>query len=260
LPLNANTLRAMRWHNDALRIAGRSPSPLATAEAGVQALEARLGFTLPAALRELLVTDIWPEFLHEFSNCGEPLTVAEMGTAKVQWRNYDVRAAGILPFMRENQHVCTWALPLNLGDDPPVLVEVDSGDPPNWQTAAATFSMWVRCQVEDRLLLKRAMFAAQAEPLSESSRAALSERFALGQPTSAWPAREVLRLHGDLGDLLLWNADDQCDWWIAPRDLAHAERLLDVLPVSAEMRSLLYDLKPEAKSVLDAWRLRFTSE
>ena len=54
----------------------------------------------------------------------------------------------------------TCAVPRNRGDDPPVLVEVDSGDPLTWQSAAETFSTWARCQAEDRLALERAMFAA----------------------------------------------------------------------------------------------------
>lgn len=246
----------MRWHEEAFRIAGRAANPSPASESAVQALELRVGRHLPAALRALLATDAWPDFLREFSNSDEPLPVPEMGTEKVRWRKYDATGASLLPFMRENQGVCTWAVPLNLGDDPPVLVEVDSGDPPTWQTAAPTFSMWLRCQVEDHIVLERAMFAAQAERLRDSARTVLSDRFTVGSTTSGWPAREILRLHNDLGDILLWNGDDQCDWWIAPRDLAHAEEILNTLPISDEMPGRMYELKPEAKPVLDAWRRR----
>lgn len=246
--------RAMGWHDDTLRIAGRSACPSPSAEAAVRALEARTGCTVPAALRELLTTDIWQGLLREFSNDDVPLAVGDMGTAHSPWQKWDARAAGILPFMCENQGVCNWAVPLNRGDDPPVLVEVDSGDPPSWQTAAETFSTWVRCQVEDQLVLGRSMFAAQAEPLGDGIRAALSLRFTRGLTTSGWPSREILRFHGELGDLLLWSADDQCDWWVAPRDLANAEPMLSALPLSANTKRCFYALQPIAEPVLDTWR------
>ena len=244
----------MRWHDDTLKIAMRFPRPSPSAEAAVRALEARVGHSVPAALRELLVTDLWPGFLSEFSNGDEPLPVADMGAASVPWWKWDARAFGILPFLRENQGVCTWAVPLNRGDDPPVLVEVDSGDPPTWQTAAESFSTWLRCQVEDRFVLDRAMFAAQAEPLDDSTRALIVQRFTPGPTTSCWPAREILRLHCELGDLLLWNADDHCDWWVAPSDLAKAEPMLKALPLSADMRRCFYALRPGAGPAFDAWR------
>jgi hypothetical protein len=80
------------------------------------------------------------------------------------------------------------------------------------------------------------------------------QRFTPGLTTSGWPAREILRLHGEPGDLLLWNADDQCDWWVAPSDLANAEAMLHLLPLSADIRRRFYALRPEAEPAFDAWR------
>jgi hypothetical protein len=243
----------MHWHQETLRIAGRVARPSARAAAETARVEQRLGCRVPAALRALLVTDLWPGFLRDFSNGDEPLSPRKMLSKRSIWKGYDAFAAGLLPFMRENQGVCTWAVPLGSGDDPPVLVEVDSGDPPIWQTAAPTFSLWLRCQVEDHLVLDRALFAAQAKPLRRKDRASLLERFTPGPTTTGWPAREILRLHNDAGDVLLWNAADQCDWWIAPRDLSCALALLNLLEGSLLSKEI-YALRSEAEPLLERWR------
>jgi hypothetical protein len=219
-------------------------------------LEQRIGASIPASLRELLVSDAWPDLLRTFSNSDQPLDVGQLGTAMVRWRGYDAVSSGVLPFMVENQGVCVWALRLSSGDDPPVVVEVDSGDPPTWQTAADSFSMWLRCQVEDYQVIQRAMFAAQAEPLTESARGALVKAFTVGPATSGWPAREIIRLNNHLGSLLLWNGEDQCDWWIAPASPHLAAALLDHLPPLPDLPGWIYELRPDARPVLEAWRHR----
>ncbi|HVK71851.1 MAG TPA: SMI1/KNR4 family protein [Kofleriaceae bacterium] len=238
-----------RYHAEALSLAGLELRPSAAAEERVVAIEAALRRRLPASVREFLASDGWPGLLEQFSNSDQPIPVDDLRASR--WRDYDPVQHGVLPFMIETQGVCTWAIALDAGDDPEVLVEVDSGNPPAWQHAAPSFSLWVRCQVLDRQLLERALFAAQAAPLAEAALAQLERRFAAGPRTFGWPTRTIHRFHGDLGSLLLWAGDNQCDWWIAPAALDTATELLDLLPVACD--GALYELRPEGKDVLDAW-------
>lgn len=246
---------APTWHVETYGIAGRVPHRTAESEAAVRSLEQRLNTPIPASLREVLVTDQWPQFLRDFSNCDEPLDIAEMGVDTGRWRSFDPSSALLLPFMVENQGVCTWAIPLNEGDDPYVLVEVDGQDPPIWKTAAESFSMWLRCQVEDQLVLAQATLGGQAGPLSDEVRSALLRIFSAAPSTSAWPAREILRFRNDLGALLLWNDEEQCDWWVAPASERATDAMLGLLSFAPEVVSTLRRLGVGAKLIPHTGRL-----
>jgi hypothetical protein len=93
----------------------------------------------------------------------------------------------ILPFMIENQGVCIWGVRLDGGDDPPVVVEVDSGTPPRWQLCAERFSDWLGSQVENFRVLKSSRFVAQAPALYDSVVRLLRQHFEEGMQTHAWP-------------------------------------------------------------------------
>ena len=241
-----------RYHAETFSLAGWELRDSVAAADRVATLEHTLGRRVPTALRELLVSDCWPRFLAHFSSCDHPIGVTELLDSR--WPGYSPLEHGLLPFMIENQGVCTWAIKLDSSDDPEVLVEVDSGNPPTWQHAAPCFSTWLQCQVLDHQLLENALFAAQAEPLAEQALARLERSFVPGPRTFAWPGRTVHRFRNDLGSILLWAADDQCDWWIAPANLDAAARFLDDLPLSAGFDGWLYELQPEGKPVLETWR------
>jgi hypothetical protein len=240
------------FHQRTLELANRRCETVPRSEASVRALEAILRQPIPASLRELLVSNLWPALLAEFSNCDRPIEVDEM--ARPKWSQHSALDAALLPFMVENQGVCTWAVRLNGADDPEVLVEVDSGDPPEWQPAASTFSAWLNCQVNDHMLTQRALFTAQAEPLAPATLAELERTFSVGPRTYGWPAPVVHRFSIPSGSILLWAADDQCDWWIAPSSLGNARELLEALPLSRGFDGWSYELKPEALPVFEAWR------
>jgi hypothetical protein len=244
--------RLTAYHHKTLELAGRRHATVARAEAKVRSLEAQLRQPVPPSLRELLVSNLWPDLLVEFSNCDHPIELGEM--SRPRWRKHSPVEAGLLPFMIENQGVCTWAVLLGGSEDPEVLVEVDSGDPPDWQHAAPTFSGWLNCQVRDRILMQGALFAAQAEPLASSTLSELERDFSVGPRTYGWPTPTVHRFSNADGSLLLWAGDDQTDWWIAPSSLDQARRLLDALPLSRGFDGWSYELKPEALPVFEAWR------
>ena len=240
------------YHEQALELAGQKLEMSPSAEARVRSLETELGRRVPLSLRQLVVSNLWPALLAQFSNCDEPIEVEAM--SRPPWRKRSLDAPVILPFMVENQGVCTWAVRLDGSDDPEVLVEVDSGDPPEWQTAAPSFSAWLNCQVRDHLLLERALFTAQAEPLEPATLSELEQTFSCGPKTYGWPTPVVHRFSSSLGSILLWAGDDQCDWWIAPSSLSQARDLLDALPLSRGFDGWSHQLEPEALAIFEAWR------
>ena len=243
---------AIQYHAETLSLAGWKALSPAAVDRRVSAIESAIGHQLPASLRELMATECWPGFLEQFSNCDRPIAVEDL--LRSRWPSYDAIGNRVLPFMIENQGVCTWAVALDTGDDPEVLVEVDSGNPPTWRHAAETFSLWLRTQVLDHQLLERALFAAQAEPLSAAALAGLEAAFDQGPRTFGWPGETVYRFHSSLGFLLLWAGIDQCDWWIAPTTVDTATALLDALPLASGVGGRLYELKPVAKALLHEWR------
>ena len=161
-------------------------------------------------------------------------------------------ADGVLPFMSENQGVCTWALALHEGPDPKVLVEVDTMPRPSWQVACESFRVWLRCWVEDGLMNPRVVYSAQAPPLSGDMLAHLRDAFTEGPRTYAWPGKTNYRFRGPAADLLLWAADDQCDWFVAPK--GDFELALRSIPKVAQIIGSLYSLTDDGEPALAAIR------
>jgi hypothetical protein len=241
----------MLFHEQTFALAGRRLAKSEASEEVVASFERMVGRSVPGAVRELLTSDAWPEFLRHFSNSDQPVALDNLG--RPRWRSYDAISEGLLPFMVENQGVCTWAVPF-VGDDPVVFVEVDSGEPPTWQLCAESFTLWLRCQVLDRMLSDRIMFAAQAPPLDPATLNGLRSVLAEGPRTYAWPAREVLRFDGALGSLLLWAGDEQCDWRVAPASRDRAAEFLRNLPLSEGLGKSFYALDDAGQNTLQEWR------
>jgi hypothetical protein len=119
-------------------------------------------------------------------------------------------------------------VPLDDGDDPRVLVEVDS--PPDrlvWQLHARSFSGYVFSLGWDRLAFGLPYgLAAQDQPLGEGDLALLEQRFVRRSDTYAWPGRVNYRFERGDQRVVVWNAngfepDDpraelggQADWWL----------------------------------------------
>jgi hypothetical protein len=196
-----------------------------------------------------------PALMAEFSNSDRPIPADELARPLERWRGYDALAEHVLPFMIENQGVCVWAIRLDGNHDPAVLVEVDSGSPPQWQLCAERFSEWLKCQVHDRRLFGSSWFAAQALPLSSHVLAELRRRFDEGSQTYAWPGNTNYRFSNARAQLLLWNADGQCDWHIAPRTSDVAIAALDEIDEIAGVGGVLYPLREEFSGILHQWQM-----
>jgi hypothetical protein len=237
-----------RYHRATFSLAGVEARPSPKNLDDIIALERRLGQLLPESFRELVTSDAYPQLLARFSNDDEPLWARELGTSR--WHDSDEPPPGVLQFMVENQGVCRWGVRLQPAD-PEVLVQVDGQ---RWRLCADSFSEWVRCLVLDHQVIDRAVYAGQAEPLRDAILGQLCARFARRPSTYGWPANVSHRFTHELGELLLWDGDDQCDWWIAPSAIDHARALLDLLPFEAESPGWLYEVVPEGAPALRDWR------
>ena len=77
--------------------------------------EKRLGFRLPASVRESYSIKDAIDILAKYSNQDPPILLKEF--AVTEWNSLR-----LLPFKYENQGVCTWSVVLDGSDDPPVYV------------------------------------------------------------------------------------------------------------------------------------------
>ncbi|MCI0429836.1 MAG: SMI1/KNR4 family protein [Rhodospirillales bacterium] len=239
---------------DIFRRADWSPLRSAAAERDLLAVERRIRRKLPSAFRELQALENGPAFLARFSNSDRPIDPNELAAPLARWPRYDPLEKSILPFLIENQAVCVWGIRLDGGDDPPVVVEVDSGTPPRWQRCADRFTDWLRCQVHDQDLFHSALFAAQALPLNANVLSALSRHFEEGLQTHGWPGATNYRFCNRGCRLLLWDSDKQCDWSIAPRSVELVTAVLDEIEAIAGVGRNLYAINDRDRDSLRRWQ------
>jgi hypothetical protein len=232
-----------------------TPIALPDAEKVLRALEARLNHDLPGTFRELMAPENGPALIEHFSNSDIALPPRRLAEPwEERWSGYDPLEQRLLPFKIENQGVCVWAIPLDAGDDPPVVVEVDSGTPPQWQRCADRFSCWLKCQVLDQNLWESSWFFAQAAPLSTEVLSRLRRSFEEGPVTYGFPGDTNYRFHNARSRLLLWHGDDQCDWSIQPTSAELAAAALDEIEEIAGIGDNLYALRDEHEQALRQWR------
>jgi hypothetical protein len=83
------------------------------------------------------------------SNCDDPVEITRLGEpCKWRWdETRDLIREGLLLFMVENQAVSVWAVRLDAGDDPPVVVARDPDL--KWRACAERFSTFIESQVWD---------------------------------------------------------------------------------------------------------------
>jgi hypothetical protein len=228
---------------------------LSSAEGDLLAVEQRIGRKLPAVFREFYSIEDARALLKYYSNSDRPLSVAELAEPmSPRWDNYDPVDDKILPFMIENQGVCVWGVRLDGGDDPPVVVEVDSGTPPRWQLCAERFSDWLGSQVENFRVLKSSWFVAQAPALSDSVVRLLRQHFEEGMQTHVWPGETNYRFCNSRSELVLWSTKGQSDWWIAPRSPDVVAAALDEIEEVAGIGKNIYAPREQDEETLRIWR------
>jgi len=241
---------------EVFRNAGWNPVPSGAAERGLLAVERRVARTLPAAFREFYSLENGPSLLEQYSNSDRPLRLAELGERPERWRGYDPLDEDILPFMIENQHLGAWGIRLNGGDDPQVVVEMNSTVPPVWQRCADRFTDWLESQMENFRLFENCWFNADGPELTEESLCLLRQYFGEGIRTYAWPGKTNYRFFNDRSNILLWNQDGMCSWWIAPKSAADVTAALDEIAKVGGIEKDLCGVEDRFEEMLRAWRLR----
>lgn len=136
------------FHSATFALLGHLPHPSPEASSDLTQAQHRLGFPLPASIREWYAHSDALEILAKHSNDDPPIPVSKF--AVTMWRSLR-----LLPFRIENQGVCTWSIALDGSDDPPVYVDVDSNGR-DWHLLAPNFSTYVRTCVWDyKVVLRR---------------------------------------------------------------------------------------------------------
>src|ERR1017187_8768301 len=178
------------FHTATFRLLASEPQVSPAALSQVEEAERRLGFRLPASVREWYSNEEAIDILMKYSNQDPPIPLAKF--AVTEWN-----AHRLLPFKYENQGVCTWSILLDGSGDPPVYVDVDS-DGAQWNMQAPTFSAYIYSCVWDYVFVldQRALVQAQNAPLSPDAIDQLRARFSEQPATFGWPGRSEERRVG----------------------------------------------------------------
>lgn len=233
------------FHAAAIDLLTRPPKRSESATAEVVAAERRLGVALPPSVRDWYTYENAMEILAEHSNEDPP--IAPAGFATIEWQSNR-----LLPIRRENQGVCTWAIALNGSDDPPVMVDVDSGGA-GWQLFAHRFSDYVYACLWDyrRVLFQPGQVQAQNGVLSDVTLAALSAKYTTRVKTHGWPGSTQYRFDAGEAAILIWAAPDQADWFVgASTDAASISALKEVSDLD-HVGAAFYDCTPIGRAALD---------
>ena len=236
------------FHSAMYRLLRNEPRVTSAARSAVENAERRLGFRLPASVREWYCDDEAINILAKYSNQDPPIPLEEF--ALTEWNSLR-----LLPFKYENQGVCTWAISLDGSDDPPVYVDVDT-DGKQWNMQASTFSAYVYSCVWDYSVVmdQPALVQAQNESLSEEALGELRRHFGEQPPTSGWPGSTQHRFAGNQCAILIWAGKGQADWFVGARDAKSLEGVLRIVWNLDGVGPALYDCTELGKAALDGLR------
>jgi hypothetical protein len=158
-----------------------------------------------------------------------------------------------LVLMVENQGVCEWAVPLDAGDDPPVVVRGDLESRAPMVTFASSVAEFVYAFAWDAKAQngRAGCVLAQAPPLDAETVGLLRATLHETLTTYGWPCRENLRFEGDDGlAVLLWSCPDQCDWSLSAGHVAPLRDLLAHLIVRPGLGPTLWSNDPDGEHLL----------
>jgi hypothetical protein len=130
--------------------------------------------------------------------------------------------------MAENQGVCVWAVPLDAGDHPPVLVAGDLPTDAGPQVYAGSLDEFAAAWDWDLgCVTGRPLLQAQAVLLTPETEIYLRKHLRPAITTWGWPTRRVQRLGASDGlRILLWDGPAQCDWFVSAPEPAVLGRWL----------------------------------
>jgi hypothetical protein len=248
-----------RFHQEALQRLGLEYVADPGRIAALTERSAALRVTLPASFLEWYGMRDGIELLRRNSNTDDPVAIERLGTP-LQWcwdEPHDLVAERLLLFMVENQGVCIWALQLDAGDDPPIVV---ASDPDlEWGPCAERFSTFIACQIWDHMEVcceseHRILLGAQASQLERADLAFLRSRFSEKATTHGWPGDNQYRFERGDSRLLVWDGDGQADWWVSAATEASLEDLVREIWGCADLTSSLWSHDPRGENVLRTLR------
>jgi len=237
-----------RFHQEALQRLAVQHRPDPAALRALEAGKAALGIRFPASLVELYGMRDGAGLLRRLMGDDDPIELEHLGEA-LAWRWPEPRdcvAEGLLPFLVENQAVCLWALRLDGGDDPPVLVARDPDL--DWRPCAATFSEFVACRAWERVELwggaepgdPHILLQAQDGPLVADDLRFLRQWFEVLPATQGWPGENQYRFQRDHARILVWDGESQADWFVSATSEAGLEAVLGELWSCGDLRRSLW--------------------
>lgn len=238
----------MSYHTTTFRLLNSEPMTSVEMQATVQETERQLGISLPPSVREWYLCGDAMRILAEHSNQDPPIALREFAVFEWQSRH-------LLPIRHENQGVCTWAIALDGSEDPPVLVDVDSGGK-EWQPQAPSFSAYVYSCVWDyrQVFGRPALIQAQNVALSRVALDGLRAAFSEELQTQGWPGDAQYRFTNGRAAILIWSAGRQADWFIASSDAATLEGALLAIWHLDSLGKSLYGCSEMGKAVLQKIR------
>jgi hypothetical protein len=207
---------------------GYEPPDNSSSIAKLGQIENILGRPLPPAVKEWYSKEKAVEIMAS-RTCDRPVPLSELGDVIANWYHdgpRDFLAQGRLFLMTENQGVSNWVVDLAGGDDPEVLVEVDSSPNNVWKLYSPHFSEWVYTVLIDWPPTGASMLCAQDISLADSDLAWLRDHMESGPVTYSWPCPVNYRFGRLDQRVLIWACEEQADWhiWAASeqslRDLA----------------------------------------
>jgi hypothetical protein len=248
-----------QYHAESLDCLGMSGIPDPTAIGQLRSRFAELGISLPASVAEWFGMRDGVELLQRYSDCDQPIALEHLGEP-LQWcwgKERDCIREGLLPFMVEHQGVCLWAVRLDAGDDPPVMIARDPDL--EWHPCASSFSTFVACQVWDHAEVladasDRVVLAAQAAPLRKVDLEFLRVRFHERPTTHGWPGKHQYRFDRDDARVLVRDGGDQADWWLATSSQGSAKALAREVWCCADLATSLWSNDPRGAGVLQRLR------
>jgi hypothetical protein len=233
------------FHHATFELLGIQPRTSPAELRVLERTEQRLGMRLPPSVREWYSYDGALPVLAVHSNADRPVPVQEFSLT-------ESTVGRLISIRWENQGVCNWAILLDGSDDPPVLVDVDSGGTV-WQPLAQKFSTYVyTCVWDYHVVLRRpALVQAQNGPLSPRSLQMLQELFDERPRTFGWPGSAQYRFDGGQHGILIWSTEgQQADWFVGAADASSLESALRLVWHLDGVGESLYDCSNIAKVIL----------
>jgi hypothetical protein len=182
---------------------------------------------VPAAVERLLTAEVAAEIATAYSgHAVYPRSIVVDGpesTRPGRGRRFPGWPGSVLVLANENQHVCSWGVPLDDGDDCPVLVggylshtdETTAEYASSVEDFIAAWRWDLRCMDTLRFQDTKPLLQIQAPELTQSELDYLRARLSPAVSTAGWPGDRQYRFEGRGVQVLLWAAHGWCERWIS---------------------------------------------